>query len=205
MLCRTSAHRSSTARIGSTGPWSDFAAATGRRCRDLSSSSSGHLRFLLSMIGDPNQAEEITQEVFVWLIHHPEKFDPKRGDQVRVFLVAAGDQEETGRSPSPDGGDRDAKAAHGGRSASRSFARDEMLTISNFTGHPSLTLRAGFVEVSQARSDWGARPEPTAAEVRSTSPCAATDNTGREALRQGHPRPCRYGSLNVADERPPRF
>jgi Asp-tRNA(Asn)/Glu-tRNA(Gln) amidotransferase A subunit family amidase len=36
--------------------------------------------------------------------------------------------------------------------------RDEMLTISNFTGHPSLTLRAGFVEVSQARSDWA--PDP---------------------------------------------
>src|SRR5579862_1622059 len=32
--------------------------------------------------------------------------------------------------------------------------RDEMLTITNFTGHPSLTLRAGFVEVSEARSDW---------------------------------------------------
>jgi hypothetical protein len=31
--------------------------------------------------------------------------------------------------------------------------RDETLTISNFTGHPSLTLRAGFVEVDQARSD----------------------------------------------------
>jgi Asp-tRNA(Asn)/Glu-tRNA(Gln) amidotransferase A subunit family amidase len=32
--------------------------------------------------------------------------------------------------------------------------RDEMLVISNNTGHPSLTLRAGFVEVSEARSDW---------------------------------------------------
>ena len=32
--------------------------------------------------------------------------------------------------------------------------RDEMLTIGNFTGHPSLTLRAGFVEVTKARSDW---------------------------------------------------
>jgi Asp-tRNA(Asn)/Glu-tRNA(Gln) amidotransferase A subunit family amidase len=32
--------------------------------------------------------------------------------------------------------------------------RDEILTITNFTGHPSLTLRAGFVEVSEARSDW---------------------------------------------------
>ena len=37
--------------------------------------------------------------------------------------------------------------------------RDEMLTITNFTGHPSLTLRAGFVEVSQARSDWAPDPK----------------------------------------------
>ncbi len=36
--------------------------------------------------------------------------------------------------------------------------RDEQLTISNFTGHPSLTLRAGFVEVAEARSDWA--PDP---------------------------------------------
>ena len=42
--------------------------------------------------------------------------------------------------------------------------RDEMLTITNFTGHPSLTMRAGFVEVSKARSDWApdpAHPLPT--------------------------------------------
>ena len=37
--------------------------------------------------------------------------------------------------------------------------RDEMLTITNFTGHPSLTLRAGFVQVSEARSDWAPDPE----------------------------------------------
>ncbi len=36
--------------------------------------------------------------------------------------------------------------------------RDEILTITNFTGHPSLTLRTGFVEVSEARSDWA--PDP---------------------------------------------
>jgi Asp-tRNA(Asn)/Glu-tRNA(Gln) amidotransferase A subunit family amidase len=36
--------------------------------------------------------------------------------------------------------------------------RDEMLTITNFTGHPSLTIRAGFIQVSQARSDWA--PDP---------------------------------------------
>jgi len=36
--------------------------------------------------------------------------------------------------------------------------RDEMLTITNFTGQPSLTLRAGFVKVSEARSDLA--PDP---------------------------------------------
>ena len=47
--------------------------------------------------------------------------------------------------------------------------RDEMLTISNFTGHPSLTLRTGFVEVTQARSDWApdpAHPLPTFSPAR---------------------------------------
>lgn len=37
--------------------------------------------------------------------------------------------------------------------------RDEILVITNFTGHPSLTLRAGFVQVSEARSDWA--PDPS--------------------------------------------
>jgi Asp-tRNA(Asn)/Glu-tRNA(Gln) amidotransferase A subunit family amidase len=37
--------------------------------------------------------------------------------------------------------------------------RDEMLTITNFTGHPSLTMRAGFVQVSEARTDWA--PDPS--------------------------------------------
>jgi len=36
--------------------------------------------------------------------------------------------------------------------------REEQLFITNFTGHPSLTLRAGFVDVSEARSDWA--PDP---------------------------------------------
>src|SRR5256712_11608168 len=36
--------------------------------------------------------------------------------------------------------------------------RDEQLTITNFTGHPSLKLRSGFVEASEARSDWA--PDP---------------------------------------------
>jgi Asp-tRNA(Asn)/Glu-tRNA(Gln) amidotransferase A subunit family amidase len=37
--------------------------------------------------------------------------------------------------------------------------RDETLTTSNFTGHPSLTVRTGFVEVREARSDWAPDPE----------------------------------------------
>ncbi len=37
--------------------------------------------------------------------------------------------------------------------------RDEFLVITNFTGHPSLTLRAGFVDVSEARSDWAPDPQ----------------------------------------------
>jgi len=42
--------------------------------------------------------------------------------------------------------------------------RDEILTITNFTGHPALTLPAGFVEIGEARSDWApdpAHPLPT--------------------------------------------
>jgi Asp-tRNA(Asn)/Glu-tRNA(Gln) amidotransferase A subunit family amidase len=42
--------------------------------------------------------------------------------------------------------------------------RDEMMTIANFTGHPSLTLPAGFVEVEQARSDWA--PDPARPPAR---------------------------------------
>jgi Asp-tRNA(Asn)/Glu-tRNA(Gln) amidotransferase A subunit family amidase len=37
--------------------------------------------------------------------------------------------------------------------------RDDMLTISNQTGHPSLTLRTGWVEVGEARSDWAPDPD----------------------------------------------
>jgi Asp-tRNA(Asn)/Glu-tRNA(Gln) amidotransferase A subunit family amidase len=47
--------------------------------------------------------------------------------------------------------------------------RDEILTITNFTGHPSLTLPAGFVEIRQARSDWApdpAHPLPTLSPAR---------------------------------------
>ena len=37
--------------------------------------------------------------------------------------------------------------------------RDEILTITNFTGHPALVFRTGFVEVTQARNDWAPDPK----------------------------------------------
>ncbi len=38
------------------------------------------------MSGDPVKAAEVTQDVFVWLIHHPGAFDPERGE-LGSFLV----------------------------------------------------------------------------------------------------------------------
>ena len=46
--------------------------------------------------------------------------------------------------------------------------RDETLTVSNFTGHPSLTFRAGFVDVSEARSDWA--PDPAKPVMKFATP-----------------------------------
>src|SRR5205823_4495535 len=42
-------------------------------------------RFAFYMTGDRIKAAEITQDVFVWLIHHPGEFDPERGD-LATFL-----------------------------------------------------------------------------------------------------------------------
>ncbi|HEY6444475.1 MAG TPA: amidase [Candidatus Acidoferrales bacterium] len=86
--------------------------------------------------------------------------------------------------------------------------RDEMLTISNFTGHPSLTLRAGFVEVSAARSDWAPSPNkslPTFSPPRRV-PHGVTliarpfdeGALGRAGLALEH-------IFAVVDERPPGF
>jgi RNA polymerase sigma-70 factor (ECF subfamily) len=43
-------------------------------------------RFALLMTGDHGKATEVTQDVFVWLIHHPAKFDPERGE-LAAFLI----------------------------------------------------------------------------------------------------------------------
>ena len=86
--------------------------------------------------------------------------------------------------------------------------RDEMMTIGNFTGHPSLTLRAGFVQVSQARSDWApdpAHPLPTFDPPRRV-PHGVTlvgrlfdeGTLGRVGLALEE-------ALRVNDERPPGF
>ncbi len=86
--------------------------------------------------------------------------------------------------------------------------RDEMLTLSNFTGHPSITLRAGFIEVSEARSDWApdpAHPLPKFSPPRRV-PHGVTligrlfdeGTIGRAALALER-------SLNVSAERPPGF
>jgi Asp-tRNA(Asn)/Glu-tRNA(Gln) amidotransferase A subunit family amidase len=86
--------------------------------------------------------------------------------------------------------------------------RDEMLTISNFTGHPSLTLRAGFVKVTRARSDWASDPKhslPTFNPARRV-PHGITiigrlfdeGTIARVGLALER-------SLNVADEAPPGF
>jgi RNA polymerase sigma-70 factor (ECF subfamily) len=36
-------------------------------------------QFVFYMAGSADTADELTQEVFVWLIHHPDEFDPTRG------------------------------------------------------------------------------------------------------------------------------
>ena len=47
--------------------------------------------------------------------------------------------------------------------------RSEILTITNFTGHPALVVRTGFLEVTEARNDWAPDPKnpmPTFAKPR---------------------------------------
>jgi len=43
-------------------------------------------RFALYMTGDRNRAADVTQDVFVWLIHHAESYDPARGE-LGAFLL----------------------------------------------------------------------------------------------------------------------
>ncbi len=43
-------------------------------------------RFALNMTGDRVKAADLTQDVFVWLVHHPGHFDPQRGE-LGAFLI----------------------------------------------------------------------------------------------------------------------
>jgi Asp-tRNA(Asn)/Glu-tRNA(Gln) amidotransferase A subunit family amidase len=86
--------------------------------------------------------------------------------------------------------------------------RDEMLTIGNFTGLPSLTLRAGFVKVGEARSDWA--PDPQRPLPRFHPPRRVPHGVTLIGRLFDEGTIARVGlalerSLGVADERPAGF
>jgi Asp-tRNA(Asn)/Glu-tRNA(Gln) amidotransferase A subunit family amidase len=86
--------------------------------------------------------------------------------------------------------------------------RDEMLTITNFTGQPSLTLRAGFVQVSEARSDWA--PDPKNPLPKFNPPRRVPHGVTLIGRLFAEGTLCAAGialerAFNVADERPPGF
>jgi Asp-tRNA(Asn)/Glu-tRNA(Gln) amidotransferase A subunit family amidase len=86
--------------------------------------------------------------------------------------------------------------------------RDEMLTISNQTGHPSLTLPAGFVEVAQARSDWApdpARPLPKFSPPRRVPHGITLIGRLFEEGTLGRAGLALEKAFGVAGERPPGF
>jgi len=86
--------------------------------------------------------------------------------------------------------------------------RDEMLTIGNFTGLPSLTLRAGFIHVSEARSDWA--PDPARPLPKFNPPRRVPHGVTLIGRLFDEGTIARVGlalerSLDVVDERPPGF
>ena len=86
--------------------------------------------------------------------------------------------------------------------------RDEMLTITNFTGQPSLTMRAGFVEVSEARTDWApdpSRPIPKFAPPRRVPHGITLIGRLFEEGTLGRAGLALERALNVVAEHPPGF
>jgi Asp-tRNA(Asn)/Glu-tRNA(Gln) amidotransferase A subunit family amidase len=86
--------------------------------------------------------------------------------------------------------------------------RDEVLTIFNFTGHPSLTLRAGFVEVSTARSDWAPdpnKPLPTFSPPRRVPHGVTLIGRLFDEGTLGRAGLALEKTFSVVDERPPGF
>jgi Asp-tRNA(Asn)/Glu-tRNA(Gln) amidotransferase A subunit family amidase len=86
--------------------------------------------------------------------------------------------------------------------------RDEMLTITNFTGQPSLTLRAGFIQISQARSDWApdpAHPMPKFSPARRVPHGVTLIGRLFEEGTLGRAGLALERAFKVANERPPGF
>jgi Asp-tRNA(Asn)/Glu-tRNA(Gln) amidotransferase A subunit family amidase len=86
--------------------------------------------------------------------------------------------------------------------------RDEILTITNYTGHPSLTLRAGFVEVGQARTDWApdpAHPMPTFSPKRRVPHGVTLVGRLFDEGTLGRAGIALERALGVSSERPPGF
>ncbi|HMK86221.1 MAG TPA: amidase family protein [Steroidobacteraceae bacterium] len=86
--------------------------------------------------------------------------------------------------------------------------QDEMLTIGNFIGLPSLTLPAGFVEVKQARSDWApdpGHPLPTFDPPRRVPHGVTLIGRHFDEGTIGRVGLALERALNVSDARPPGF
>lgn len=85
---------------------------------------------------------------------------------------------------------------------------DDVLTIGNFVGVPSLTLRAGFIEVTEARSDWA--PDPKHPAMKFDPPRRVPHGVTLIGRLFDEGTLARVGlalerSLKVVDERPPGF
>ena len=86
--------------------------------------------------------------------------------------------------------------------------RDDILTITKHTGHPSLTMRAGFVEVAEARSDWApdpSRPLPKFSPPRRVPHGVTLIGRLFDEGTVGSAGNALEPAFGVADERPPGF
>ena len=79
--------------------------------------------------------------------------------------------------------------------------RDEMLTIGELYGASLVDLRAGFVEVSQARSDWAPDPAHPLPKFATTSGAAWRD-VDREVVDEGTlERPASHWKMDLQGSR----
>ena len=71
--------------------------------------------------------------------------------------------------------------------------RDEMLTITNFTGHPALVLRGRIRRSVESPQRLGARPGASAAHVLPAAPRSPRRNADRPFVRRRHDGQCGPG------------